>query len=104
MHLSDYELPDLEIDDYKLGAWKLEGIFDEAKYLRSKLYMEHIREPQDKAGTEKWKITGAGMNDKTKENVTIEHFKYGESFKGKLRPKHVKGGVVLVDTDFTIKY
>lgn len=104
LHLSGYEMPDLEIDDYKLGAWKLEGIFDQAKYLRSKLYMEHIREPQDEAGTEKWKITGAGMNDKTKENVTIEHFNYGESFKGKLRPKHVKGGVVLVDTDFTIKY
>ena len=104
LHLSGYDLPELEIDDYKLGAWKLEGIFDEAKYLRSKLYMEHIRDPQDKAGTEKWKITGAGMNDKTKENVTIEHFNYGESFKGKLRPKHVKGGVVLVDTDFTIKY
>ena len=103
LHLSGYDLPELEIDEYKLGAWKLEGIFDQAKYLRSKLYMEHIRESKEKTGSEKWKITGAGMNDKTKENVTFEYFKYGESFKGKLRPMHVKGGIVLVDTEFTIK-
>ena len=103
LHLSGYELPDLEIDDYKLGAWKLEGVFDQAKYLRSKLYMEHIREPKEKTGSEKWKITGAGMNDKTKENVTFDHFNYGKSFKGKLRPMHVKGGIVLVDTEFTIR-
>ena len=37
------------------------------------------------------------------EFVTWENFFEGSNFKGKLQPKHVKGGIVLKDIDFTIK-
>jgi hypothetical protein len=45
----------------------------------------------------------AGMPDKIKEKVTFKTFNVGFSSFGKLLPKHVDGGVVLVDTEFTIK-
>lgn len=35
--------------------------------------------------------------------VTWENFKTGFTCSGKLTYKHVKGGVLLVDTDFTIQ-
>ena len=49
------------------------------------------------------KITCAGMPTSCYEHVTWENFHIHESFKGKLVPKHVKGGIILTDTIFTIK-
>lgn len=49
------------------------------------------------------KITCAGMPDKCYPYVTWDNFFEGNSFKGKLQPKHVEGGIVLQDIDFTIK-
>lgn len=48
-------------------------------------------------------ITCAGMPKTCYDYVTWENFKTGFSCGGKLTFKHVKGGVILVDTDFTIK-
>jgi hypothetical protein len=45
----------------------------------------------------------AGMPDKIKEKVTFENFEIGFRSFGKNLPKHVSGGTVLVDTEFTIK-
>lgn len=103
LHLIGHENPDIDIDDYKLGAFKLESIFTKAKFLRSKLYMEYSREPTEPEGSEEWKITGAGMPDSTKKLVEYTNFDYGKTFGGKLRPLHVPGGIVLVDTEFTIR-
>lgn len=49
-------------------------------------------------------ITCAGMPSKCYQYVNWDNFYEGQSFKGKLQPKHVKGGIVLKDTIFTIKY
>ena len=49
------------------------------------------------------KVTCAGMPDNVKEKVTYENFHSGSTFSGKLLPKRFKGGIVLVDTNFTIK-
>ena len=43
------------------------------------------------------------MNDAIKQKVTYDNFKAGFSEDGKLVPKNVEGGVVLVSTEFTIK-
>jgi len=45
----------------------------------------------------------AGMPEKVKEKVTWENFHKGFKAGGKLLPKQVNGGVVLIDTDFTLK-
>lgn len=96
LHLIGYEIPEeLDVHPSKLGAWKNEGEFHDSKYIRAKTYMETTDE-----GT---KVTCAGMPDNIKEQVTYDNFHIGSSFEGKLMPKRVKGGVVLLPTTFTIK-
>ena len=98
---------ELEIDDYKLGAWKLESKFVKGKYLRQKCYIE-----QGEDGI--INVTVAGLPKKLSHLVTFDNFNIGFSTANftdeevgelgrKLTYKHVKGGVILADTDFTIK-
>lgn len=84
-----------EIDDVKLGLWKHEGSFTKAKFIRQKCYIEEI--------DNKINITCAGMPKQCYKYVEWENFKTGFTCGGKLTFKHVKGGVILVETDFTIK-
>ncbi len=49
------------------------------------------------------KITCAGMPKSCYPFVTWENFREGATYKGKLLPEHVKGGIVLKEIDFTIK-
>lgn len=85
-----------DIDDYRLGAWKHESTFSKAKFIRQKTYLEII--------DGEMKITCAGMPPSIYSKVTFDNFKVGFTSKGgKLTYKHIKGGVKLVETDFTIK-
>lgn len=96
----------VDIDDYRLGAWKLESKFKRGKYIRQKCYIE--------LGYDKLNVTIAGLPKKLAPLINFENFNIGfttenltdEEIKNtgkKLTFKHVKGGVLLVDTDFTIK-
>lgn len=110
----------LDIDDYKLGAWKYESRFCKAKFLRQKCYIEKqivSKEEYEKGLNEEYyylyskddkgyyllNITVAGMPKECYPYVNFNNFKVGASYKGKRLPKNVKGGVVLEDIDFTIK-
>lgn len=53
--------------------------------------------------TDLFEITCAGMPKSCYEHVTWENFHEGASYSGKLQPKHVQGGIVLKDIDFTIQ-
>ena len=105
LHLIGTDIPkQIEVDDTKLGAFKLEGVFDKAKYLRAKMYMEHIREPNDTIGSERWTVTGAGMPEAVKNQLSFDKFEQGwYAETGKLKPQHCPGGIVLVDIPFTIR-
>lgn len=99
----DSELKEIiEIDDYKLGAWKLESSFKKGKYLRQKCYIEL-------GFDDKMNVTIAGLPKKLGDLITFDNFNIGfttENIKTdnkKLTFKHVKGGVLLVDTEFSIK-
>lgn len=101
LHLEGEELPKgLEIDDTELGAWKYEGKFSKAKFIRAKTYIEIVSDPHE--DNYKMKITCAGMPKACHDKVTFGNFNAGSSFAGKLVPKHVRGGIVLKDVDFTI--
>lgn len=103
LHLEGLEVPqDLEIDDYTLGAWKHELTFSKGKYLRAKSYMEYGKEPNEDE-EEQWKITVAGMPTNCYQYVDFDNFKVGAVYKGKLQHHRVSGGVVLKETEFTIK-
>lgn len=101
----DFELPEgLEIDSTKLGAWDYESKFNKAKFLRQKCYIENSTDDVDNPDPEySLKITVAGMPKGCYPYVNFNNFKIGASYKGKMQPKMVKGGVVLSDIDFTIK-
>ena len=84
-----------EIDDVKLGAWKHESHFERAKFIRQKTYLEEI--------DGEIQITCAGLPQRCYDQVTWENFKEGLKVDGKLAFHHVKGGVILRETEFTIK-
>lgn len=97
----------LDIDDYRLGALKKESVFVRGKYLRQKCYMEEW--PDGSVN-----VTVAGLPKKLSHVVNFDNFKIGFTTAGlsddiigeqgrKLTYKHVKGGVILTETDFTIK-
>lgn len=84
-----------DIDPVRLGAWKHEGTFEKAKFVRQKCYLEQFNGEM--------KITCAGLPKSCYSFVEWDKFKTGFTCSGKLTFKHVKGGVILVETDFTIK-
>lgn len=100
-----FEIPEgLEIDKYKLGAYKVEGIFKQAKFLRTKCYIERFAKNYEAEEPDyNLKVTVAGMPSDCADQVTFSNFKIGATYSGKKQPKAVKGGVILEDIDFTIK-
>ena len=84
-----------EIDDVELGKWKHESTFTRAKFVRQKTYLEEI--------DGEIKITCAGLPASCYKYVEWDKFKQGFSCGGKLMYYHVKGGVILKETQFTIK-
>lgn len=128
LHLIGLDIPDLDIDSVRLGAWKCEGIFRRGKYIRSKTYVEEIyQEFEEKDNTTlvplgesaisqilqekrvsplqptKLSVTCAGLPANCHDQVTFDNFVIGASYQGKLLPHHVKGGIVLMPTTFDIK-
>lgn len=105
LHLLGTDIPtELDINDYKLGAWKHESSFTKGKYLRAKTYMEQeIKKECDGFLITQRKITVAGMPSQCYSQVTFDNFKIGAIYTGKLRPVHVPGGIVLDSTTFKIR-
>lgn len=109
--LQKYGVPipdDFVVDPYALGAWKIESRFTRARFIRQKSYIEDWNPPETWGNPETYNtgllnITCAGMPKACYEFVTWENFREGATFKGKLQPVHVPGGIVLKDIDFTIK-
>ena len=95
------------IDDYQLGAWKVENYFKKGKFVRQKGYVEDIPDfkaiQNHKKQKYKLKITCAGLPENCYEQVTYDNFKLNAEYEGKLTYEHVKGGVKLVETNFKIR-
>lgn len=111
----------IRIDDFELGAWAVEvPEFTRAIYIRQKCYIEEIE------GT--ISVTVAGLPKYLAPIINFDNFKRGFSTHGmtyhdlveiakengaseeelkklhhKFDYKYVKGGVILANTDFTIK-
>lgn len=96
LHLIGTEIPKgLEIDAYKLGAWKLENTFTKARFIRSKSYIEVIDGENH--------ITCAGLTKGRIGEIKFKDFKAGYIFPYNLKAKSVKGGIILKDSTFEIK-
>ncbi len=115
------ELKDIiKIDDYELGAWAKEAEFTRAKYIRQKCYIEEVdgKVHVTVAGLPKYLapivnfenftkgFTTAGLSLQDMERMARENGATQEEIDNihhKLSYKYYKGGVILADTDFTIK-
>ena len=111
----------INIHKYKLGAWKIEHRYKHAKYIRGKTYIL-----EDYEG--KLDVTIAGFPKGLAPLLNFDNFKKGFTTKGMtiedmidlarkngatdeqiakinkgLKYKYVKGGVILEESDFTIK-
>ena len=121
----------ITVDSVKFCCWKLESSWDTAIFTRQKTYIEHITHkdliPVDEPYND---IKCAGMPQKCKElfNKSMQgyevkecddytqselkflatkrdysDFKVGLCVPGKLLPKRIKGGVILVDTTYEMR-
>lgn len=96
----------VDIDDYKLGAWKPESSFIKGKYLRQKCYIEQSKDGEIHT-------TIAGLPKKMSYLINFDNFTEGFSTENlapeelgnerKLTYEYVPGGVVLKEVPFTIK-
>lgn len=129
--LSPVEIKGVPVHPTKFCHWKLESTWDEAIFVRQKTYIERVIE-EDLKPIEKpyYNIRCAGMPEDCKklflhsmqgtrpdnyaglreeeklfvdEKRTIKEFCYGLIVPGKLRPKRIEGGVILVPTTFEMK-
>lgn len=121
LHLKGNEFPEgLDIDNYRIGAWKIESHFIKGRYLRAKSYIEYLIQPIKYNATHrkgtfilkhfgknlysvKQNVTCAGMPKSCHKNVNWDNFHYGASYEGKLQFHSVKNGVVLRETPFVLK-
>ena len=98
LHLVGTDIPEgLDVDAFRLGAWKHESTFNEAKFLRAKCYVEH------EVGADELTVHVAGMPARCHGQVDIDTFDFGMRYKGKLYQRRVKGGIVLVEGDMEIR-
>lgn len=129
--LSPSEIKGIRVDDNDFCAWKLESCWDVAKFIRQKTYVEHVTHEDLKPIPEPYyNIKCAGMPEnckqlflksmqgvteeelktykpKTQEFLktkrTMDDFKIGLTIPEKLLPRVIVGGVVLEETDFTLR-
>ena len=131
--LSADELIDVPVHDKDFCHWKLESTWDYAIFARQKTYIEHVVEENLEPIPEPYlSIKCAGMPDKCKNlfklsldgyyppdeeqknytqaeldflktKRTINDFKVGLCVPGKLMPKRIIGGTLLVDTTYEMR-
>ena len=129
--LEPQEIVGIRVDDKDFCCWKLESCWDIAIFARQKTYIEHVTH-EDLHPIEKpyYNVKCAGMpakckklflksvegfdekeletmEDEEKEFLktkrTILDFKVGLIVPGKLLPKRIKGGVLLMDTTYEMR-
>lgn len=122
----------VNIHDKNFCCWKPESCWDVAFFTRQKTYIEHVvQENLQDIGKPYYNIKCAGMPKKCKnlfelsmqgftpnENDTdytdeekeflshkrkLEDFTIGLSVPGKLRPKRIRGGILLVETPYKMR-
>ena len=122
------DMVDVPLDSKEYSRWKCEGIFNQAKYLRQKAYVEHIIAEDLKPCTPYYNIKYAGMGKRAKtlirmalgddvkldeldnnelkfisRKLTIDDIKSGLIVPSNLKAKNIKGGILLSKEDIELK-
>lgn len=129
--LKPEEIVGIKVHDRNFCCWKLETCWDEAIFTRQKTYIEHVtHEDLEPIDYPYYNVKCAGMPQKCKDlfitsmlgyepkeddrytedelkflktKRTLEDFKIGLKIPGKLLPKRIRGGVLLVDTTYEMR-
>lgn len=109
--LKPEQIKGIKVDERAFCCWKLESSWDSAKFIRQKTYIEHIiAEDLVPVDEPYYNIKCAGMPDRCKkkyladnEGHELDNFKIGLKVHGKLIPKRIRGGVLLVETDYEMR-
>lgn len=128
-NLKPNEIQGIRVSDNAFCAWKLESCWDIGKFIRQKTYVEHVTH-EDLKPIERpyYNIKCAGMPDSCKDLLlismgeleatekqkekykdfigvkrTLDDFNIGLTIPSKLVPKTIKGGVILTETDYTLR-
>lgn len=106
IHMLDGEVKGIKEHPTELLCWKCESHWSRAKYIRQKTYCEFIRKEDNEKVNAHWLIKCAGMQDRSKDFLLatrpITAFDYGLTMPSQLKQRYVKGGVLLVDDDYTL--
>ena len=133
MHLKDIkpnEVKGIKVHDKNFCCWKLESYWDKGIFARQKTYIERVTHEDGEEVEPYNNIKCAGMPSRSKELLNAKltgvyngdynklsknekdfikntcnftDFRVGLKVPGKLVPKTIKGGVVLTETDFTMR-
>lgn len=119
----------IKVDPKEFCCWKLESCWDIGYFVRQKTYVEHIvKEDLEDIDDPYYNIKCAGMPQKCKDlfllsmgeqtslkelsfeelkfvvkDRIVEDFNIGLTIPGKLLPKRIRGGVLLVDTPYEMR-
>lgn len=104
---SSEKIDGIPMHESKLGYWKPELRFTSFKWIKPKCYLADVIEEYDKDN--KWikekylKKAIAGLTLESQGKVNWDNFNEGNIIeKGKRQKKNVKGGLILVDIDYTL--
>ena len=124
------QIKGINIDQKEFCCWKLESSWDVGYFVRQKTYIEHIvKEDLEEIDEPYYNVKCAGMPDKCKDLFLIsmtgaeynkddynddeleflshkrklEDFNVGLKIPGKLLPKRIRGGVLLVDSMYEMR-
>ena len=123
------EITGIKVHDKDFCCWKLESCWDDGYFVRQKTYIEHIvKEDLNDIENPYYNVKCAGMPQKCKDlfllsmgedvelkemgfddikfavkDRTLEDFNIGLVVPGKLLPKRIRGGILLVDTNYEMR-
>lgn len=128
--LSPEEIKGVRLDDVNFCCWKVESCWDIATFVRQKTYIEHVVKEDNEDVTPFYTVKCAGMPENCKNlflmsmngysqsdyekldedeqefvkvKRSLSDFKIGLVVPGKLLPKHIPGGVVLMPTTYKMR-
>lgn len=129
--LEPNEVKGITVHDKNFCCWKLESCWDTAIFARQKTYIEHVtHEDLEPISEPYYNIKCAGMPDRCKDlfqlsmqgyvpkeddkftdeqreflklKRTISDFKIGLKIPGKLMPKRIRGGILLVESNYEMR-
>lgn len=129
--LEPHEITGITVHDKNFCCWKIESQWDKAIFARQKTYIEHVtHEDCNPIDEPYYNIKCAGMPQKCKNllNISLQgyepkeddsyseedlefiktkreltDFKVGLKIHGKLMPKRIQGGIILVETTYEMR-